>query len=224
MPRFGLECVPRVTGRPRRPLESEMVAPLSQPHRRPKPPELHLVGEADELLLHRIAGGDQSAFEALYRRYARPVFGMALRRLRDHGRAEDAVQDTFNAIWRGADTYRPQRGSAARWLWTVARNAISDHGRAAARSSPQYLVAAVPEVASCDPRPDQAVEDEWLVFRTHAAVSGLPEPERVVLELAYWRGQSQSEIARGLELPLGTVKTRTRKGLARLADRIDRES
>src|SRR5205807_6689328 len=98
---------------------------------------------SDGDLIRRIARHDANAFEALYHRYARPVFGLALRRLGDRMRAEDAVQETFAAIWRSARTYRPDRGAGAPWLYAVARNAIVD--RARGRSEPP---AEIPEVAS----------------------------------------------------------------------------
>src|SRR5216110_2615537 len=84
----------------------------------------------DAELILRTGDGDRSAFEDLYRRYARPVFGLALRRLGDRGRAEDAAQETFASIWRSARTYQPERGPGAPWLYAVARNAIVDRGRA----------------------------------------------------------------------------------------------
>ena len=85
---------------------------------------------SDDELIQRAATGDRSAFEDLYRRYARPVFGLALRRLGDRGRAEDAVQETFASIWRSAGSYKPDRGPGAPWLYAVARNAIVDRARA----------------------------------------------------------------------------------------------
>src|SRR6201987_685194 len=84
----------------------------------------------DSELIVRSADGDRGAFEVLYRRYSRPVFGLALRRLGDRGRAEDAVQETFASIWRSASTYKPERGPGAPWLYGVARNAIVDRSRA----------------------------------------------------------------------------------------------
>src|SRR3989440_11205849 len=85
--------------------------------------------ETDGELIVRTRDGDRGAFEALYRRYARPVFGLALRRLGDRGRAEDAVQETFASIWRAAGSYKPERGPGAPWLYAVARNAIVDRAR-----------------------------------------------------------------------------------------------
>lgn len=182
--------------------------------------DLHVVSDSDGELLCRIAERDLEAFEVLYRRYARPVYGLALRRLRDRGRAEDATQEAFAAVWRSAATYVPARGGGARWLFTVARNAVVDHARRAVRAQ---LVASteLPEVASGEPGPESAAEDGWLAFRVQAAVAELPERERLPLELAYWGGRSQSEIAELLDLPLGTVKTRTRSALARLAVRLE---
>ncbi len=176
--------------------------------------------ESDGELLCRIAVRDLEAFEILYRRYARPVYGLALRRLRDRERASDATQRAFAAIWRSAPTYGPERNGGARWLFTVARNAIADDARRASRT----LLAAsteLPEAASRPPASESVAEDGWLAFRVHAAVAELPEPERVPLELAYWGGRSRSEIAELLGLPLGTVETRTRSAFARLAVRLE---
>src|SRR3954451_10910865 len=88
----------------------------------------------DGELILRTGDGDRGAFEALYRRYARAGFRLALRRLGDRGRAEDAVQETFTSVWRGARSYRPERGPGGPWIYAVARNAIVD--RARARSEP----------------------------------------------------------------------------------------
>jgi RNA polymerase sigma-70 factor (ECF subfamily) len=173
----------------------------------------------DGELILRIGTGDRSAFELLYRRYARPVFGLALRRLGDRGRAEDAVQETFASIWRAARSYKPDRGPGAPWLYAVARNAIVDRGRA--RSEPP--VETPTETPETSPGPAERAEAGWVSWRVHRALEELPERERKVLELAYWSGLSQSEIAEFLGIPLGTVKTRTRSALARLADALEGE-
>ena len=167
---------------------------------------------SDGELILRVGSGDRSAFDALYRRYSRPVFGLALRRLGDRGRAEDAVQETFASVWRAAGSYKPERGPGAPWLYAVARNAIVDNGRA--RREPP--VDAPDEVAG-DDGPAERAESGWIAWRVHRALAELPENERQVIELAYWGGRSQSEIADLLGIPLGTVKTRTRTGLSRLA-------
>jgi RNA polymerase sigma-70 factor, ECF subfamily len=170
-------------------------------------------------LLQRIADGDNAAFDILYRRFARPLYGLALRMLRDRTRAEDAVQETFAAIWRSARSYRPDRGPGAPWLYAVARNAIVDRARARGETT----FADPPEAVSPDAGPAERVESSYVSWRVHRAVQDLPEHEREVLELAYWGGLSQSEVAQFLDIPLGTVKTRTRSGLARLADLLEGE-
>jgi RNA polymerase sigma-70 factor, ECF subfamily len=170
----------------------------------------------DSELLTRVAAGDREAFEELYSRYSRAVLGMALRRLRDRGRAEDAVQETFASVWRAAKSYRPERGPGAPWLYAVARNAIADRGRA--RNEPP---AEAPDEPSAEPGPGERAEQAWVSFRVHRALESLVQNERELIELAYWGGLSQSEIADKLEIPLGTVKTRTRAALARLADVLE---
>jgi hypothetical protein len=109
-----------------------MVAP-SSPDQEFSRPALHVVAESDGELLGRI-DDDLIAIEALYRRYARALFALALRRLRDPGRAEDAVQEAFIAVWRSAARYRPDRGPGAPWLYAIARNAIIDSARASTRA------------------------------------------------------------------------------------------
>jgi RNA polymerase sigma-70 factor (ECF subfamily) len=172
----------------------------------------------DGELISRAADGDRGAFEVLYARYARPVFGLALRRLGDRGRAEDAVQETFASIWRAARSYRPERGPGAPWLYAVARNAITDRGRA--RAEPP---AEVPDEPSPEAGPPERAEAGWTAWRVHRALEELSANERSVIELAYWSGLSQSEIAEFLGIPLGTVKTRTRAALARLADLLEED-
>jgi len=172
----------------------------------------------DSDLLALVAERDRYAFELLYHRYVRSVYGLALRRLRDRGQAEDAVQEAFAAIWRSAGTFRPERGSAAGWLYTVARNSIVDRFRAAGPAA-----AEVPELVSAEPGPLERAESADAAWRVHRALEELPKREREVVELAYWSGMSQSEVAEYLHLPLGTVKTRTRSGLAKLASVLEGE-
>src|SRR5437868_1221296 len=163
----------------------------------------------DGELIERTGAGDRTAFEKLYQRYARPVFGLALRRLGDRGRAEDALQETFVSVWRSAGTYKPERGPGAPWLYGVARNAIVDRSRA--RNEPPAE------------GPDERAEGSWVQWRVHRALETLPDREREVIALAYWSDLSQSEVAEKLGIPLGTVKTRTRAALAHLAEALEGE-
>jgi RNA polymerase sigma-70 factor (ECF subfamily) len=174
---------------------------------------------SDAELLAQVADGDHGAFEELHRRYARSVLGIALRRIGDRGRAEDAMQDTFTSVWRSAARFDPARGKATSWLFTVARNAIVD----CLRRRPDATTADPPDVPANDPGPDDAAESEWVSWRVHRALETLPQQERMLVELAYWGGLSQSEIAERVGIPLGTVKTRTRSALHRLADDLGEE-
>lgn len=182
-------------------------------------PSLPSPDASDAELLARVGERDRDAFELLYGRYVRPVFSLALRRLGDRGHAEDAVQEAFAAIWRSASTYRPERGAAGGWIYTVARNAVVDRLR---RNGPS-VDAELPELAAVEPGPAQQAEDSDVAWRVHRALEELQPREREVIELAYWSGMSQSEVAEYLGLPLGTVKTRTRSGLAKLATVLEGE-
>ena len=175
-------------------------------------------GETDADLLVRVADRDREAFDLLYGRYVRSIFGLAMRRLRDRQRAEDAVQETFAAIWRSAASYRPERGPAAPWLYAVARNAIVDRLRARIEPASE-----VPEMVSSEPGPADRAEASFVSWRVHRALEELPAKEREVVELAYWSEMSQSEVADYLNIPLGTVKTRTRSALSRLAGLLEGE-
>ena len=134
--------------------DMELAIEVTQPRLRavPSEPAPAPLDPSDAELLARVGERDREAFEVLYARYVRPVFGLALRRLGDRGHAEDAVQDAFAAIWRSASTYRPERGAAGGWLYTVARNAIVDRLR---RNGPT-ADAELPELASAEPGPAQA--------------------------------------------------------------------
>ena len=154
------------------------------------------------------------------------MLALALRRLGDRGRAEDALQDAFAAIWRSASSYDPARGQGGAWLYTVARNAIVD----GARRRPEPPMEP-PEEPSRESGPPEQAEAAWPTWRVHGALERLPDHERPVIELAYWGGLSQSEIAEFLQLPSGHSEDadaqRTRpprrpaRGRAGMSDRFD---
>jgi RNA polymerase sigma-70 factor (ECF subfamily) len=203
--------------------ESDMEVALDMPRLRAVPTPAAAQAEddpSDTALLLRVAKGDRDAFEALYRRYVRSIFGLALRRLRDRAQAEEVTQEAFAAVWRSAGSYRPERGSAGGWLYTVARNAIVDRMR---RNSRVDTLSELPELVSPEGGPDEQAEESYRAWRVHRALEELNPNERQVIELAYWSGLSQSEVATFLGQPLGTVKTRTRSALARLADVLEGE-
>jgi RNA polymerase sigma-70 factor (ECF subfamily) len=202
--------------------ESDMEAAIDVPRLRvaPAPADVPEDDPSDEALLLRVAESDRDAFEILYHRYLRSVVGLALRKLHDRGQAEEVAQEAFAAIWRSAQSYRPERGSAGGWLYTVARNATVDRIR---RNGRVETVSELPELASPESGPDELAMRSDSAWRVHRALEELNDNEREVIELAYWSGLSQSEVADYLGLPLGTVKTRTRSGLAKLASVLEGE-
>ena len=148
---------------------------------------------SDGDLIQRIGTGDRNAFEALYRRFARPVFGLALRRLGDRGRAEDALQETFTSIWRSASTYSPERGPGAPWLYAVARNAIVDRSRG--RSE---IPADPPEEEATEPGPPEQAE---AVVALLARAPGAPGPARPRANGARARVLERALAERGGDVP-----------------------
>ncbi|HWE80084.1 MAG TPA: sigma-70 family RNA polymerase sigma factor [Gaiellaceae bacterium] len=170
---------------------------------------------SDGELLVAVASGSREAFDELHGRYHHAMLGLAINRLRDRGRAEDAVQEALTSVWRSAATYRPEFGPGASWLYAITRNAIISRWRK--RPEP----AAEPsDEPSDEPGPAERAEQAWRSFCVHRALATLPDHQRQLVELAYWGELSQSEIAERLGLPLGTVKTRTRAALKRLAEAL----
>lgn len=166
--------------------------------------------ELDDAELFRlIAGGSATAFEALWRRYGASVLALCRSILRDPDAAEDAAQETFARVWRFAASVDPRRGDPAGWLMTVARNSALNLARVT-------LPDPVPEpVERPGPaREQERIEELWL----RGALTRLPEREQEVLRLAYFSGLSHAQVAAHLREPLGTVKSRIRRGLARLAE------
>jgi len=170
----------------------------------------------DELaLIRRIAEGDQRAFLEVYDQYAPRVYSLALHILSDSMLAEEAAQDTFVKLWARARTYVPERGSFAVWLLTIARRTCLDRLRLE-RRRPVLSDDRDPEAAwrNLTDRNVDPAEARWRSLRF--AVTDLPHEQRTVIELAYFQGMSQSEIASELGWPLGTVKTRMRTAMQSL--------
>lgn len=172
---------------------------------------------SDQLLV-AIGQGDRDAFSELWVRFARPALTVAARILDDVAAAEDATQDAFTTIWRNASRYDRARGEPTAWIYTIVRNAARD----ALRRRRAVPMAEVPDVPDADPAsdPQQLASVGLDAFHLHSALMELPERSREVIELAYYQGLSQSEIAERIDVPLGTVKTRTRSALAQLAGRL----
>jgi len=172
-------------------------------------------------LIRRIAGGDEHALAALYDRWAQPVYALVVQVLRDRDEAEDVVEETFWQVWQRASSYDVSRGAIHTWLLTIARSRALDRLRAKQRRKGESLTTrgdALQVFAESDPERDaEGGERRTIVI---AAMRELPEDQRRTLELAYFGGLSQSEIADYLRQPLGTVKTRMRLGMQKLRERL----
>ena len=170
--------------------------------------------------LGRVARGDADALGLLYDRYGRVVFGVLYQMLGSPEVAEEVAQDAFHAVWRRAHTFRAERGSVRVWLLAIARNAAIDWRRTKGKRLARE--AAIEEASSL--AEETTVEDHVITSlgaeRVRAAVAALPPEQREVLALAFWSGLSQTEIAARTSVPLGTVKTRVRLGMAKLRERL----
>jgi RNA polymerase sigma-70 factor (ECF subfamily) len=171
---------------------------------------------SDEALVALAARSEQSALAELYDRFGRPAYGLALRILRDEALAEDAVQEAFLALWRTAGRFVPERGKASTWILTLVHRRAVDIVRREERRRADVLEQA-PE-----PESRHAVDEEaWLRLqreRVQDALRKLPDQQREAIELAYYGGFTQSELAERLGQPLGTIKSRMFGGLARLRE------
>jgi RNA polymerase sigma-70 factor (ECF subfamily) len=177
---------------------------------------------SDEALIALVARGDDTALAELYDRVGRVAYGIAFRILRDERLAEDAVQEGFLAVWRSAATYRAERAKASTWVVTLVHRRAVDIVRREERRRAEPLE---PVGGQDTPDPAGSAEDEaWLGFereRVLSALAALPDAQRESLELAYYGGYSQSELAEMLGVPIGTIKSRMFAGLARLRELLD---
>ena len=171
---------------------------------------------SDEAVVALVARSDQEALAELYDRFGRVAYGLALRVLRDERLAEDAVQEAFLAAWRNADRFMPERGKASTWVLTFVHRRAVDLVRREEHRRAEPLPEAPKAVQT-----DSAEENAWLRFereRVQAALQQLPDQQREALELAYYGGFTQSELAERLGEPVGTIKSRMFTGLARLRE------
>lgn len=171
----------------------------------------------DVACLRRMAAGDQSGVGLLYDRHSGAVYSLAYRVLADAGDAEDVVQEVFAQAWRQAGRFEPTRSSVLGWLLMMTRSRSIDRVRArSVRPSAGSGDEAKDAIADERPNPETTAVTRQEAARLGEALAGLEPLQREALELAYYKGMSQSEIARALGQPLGTVKTRVRTALARL--------
>jgi RNA polymerase sigma-70 factor (ECF subfamily) len=174
----------------------------------------------DVALIRRMVEADETALGALYDRWVRSLYSLVLHLLRDPDEAEDVVEETFWQAWRKANSYEPSRGAVSTWLLTIGRRKALDRLRARKRSREDLVDndRTFDDLPSQSPDPSVDAEGSELKENVKAALRALPAEQREVLELGYFSGMSQTEIAEATGQPLGTVKTRMRLALQKLKE------
>lgn len=188
----------------------------------PTPPDER--ADIDARLLRRMALRDKAAFAELYDRFSRPLYATALRIVGDATEAQDIVHDVFLTLWEKAGVFARERGSAFGWAVTLARNRAIDRVRSRRRRAGLLAAAAPADLGYHDdaagPSADAAAASGDQARAVRAAVAALPHEQQRALELAFFSGLTQQEIADQLATPLGTVKARIRRGLLKLRDTL----
>ncbi|HET7088555.1 MAG TPA: sigma-70 family RNA polymerase sigma factor [Anaerolineae bacterium] len=184
----------------------------------------------DAMLVTLVARRDEAALAALYDRYSRLVYSVAMRIVGQRQLAEDITLDSFQRVWQAAGTFRRERGRFVTWLISVTRHRAIDELRRLGVRPEGASVELNQGIDTGSSREDSVEDVVWLAYKREAvrrALAGLPQPQREALELAYFCGLTQQEIAERLTTPLGTVKTRMRMGMQKLrraleeADAVD---
>jgi RNA polymerase sigma-70 factor (ECF subfamily) len=174
----------------------------------------------DAALIRRIVDADETALGALYDRWVRSLYSLVLHLLRDPDEAEDVVEETFWQAWRKAGSYEPSKGAVSTWLLTIGRRKARDRLRARKRNreDPIQDERGFSDLRSASPDPGSEAEGSELREHIRAALRELPDEQREVLELGYFSGLSQAEIAEKTGQPLGTIKTRMRLAMQKLRE------
>ena len=180
----------------------------------------------DATLVQSLLRQDVNAFEQLYDRHSRQVYGLVLRILQQASTAEEVVQDVFLQLWRNAAAYDAERGPFVPWLLTLARNRALDHLRLKSERQRRRedQTDELPPVMAAPPEYEEEIDDRRRFERVRSLMGGLLPQQKRAIELAYFEGLSHSEIAEKLKEPLGTVKSWIRNGLLRLKEGLQTAS
>ena len=171
-------------------------------------------------LIRQVANQERDAFSQLYDRFSTLVFTLALRMLRARSDAEDLLQEVFVQVWRQAQNYSAERGSPEAWIVNIARSRAIDKIRSIRRMEKSFVLTDDPARAESSDNVESSVAESEARMAMNSALANLPETQRKVLELAYFGGLTQTEIATRLAEPLGTVKTRMRSAIQRLREML----
>jgi RNA polymerase sigma-70 factor, ECF subfamily len=175
----------------------------------------------DRDLIERVSAGDHAAFSELYRRYSAAAFGLASRILAEQAMAEEVLQEVFLSVWRRAAAYDPARGSVRSWLFAQIHHRSVDVVRREEAERRRTTTNVEPDAGDEDL--DDVIEEGWLKARrehVRRALRGLSPEQRQMIELAYYQGLTQSQVATAAGVPLGTVKSRTLAAMRRLRDML----
>ena len=186
-----------------------------------RPPSYSTVNESnaeDAALIRRMVDADETALGALYDRWVRSLYSLVLHLLRDPDEAEDVVEETFWQAWRKAGSYEPSKGAVSTWLLTIGRRKALDRLRTRKRNREDTTAgeSTFDDLPSKSQDPASEAEGSELRESIRAALKELPPEQREVLELGYFSGLSQAEIAEATGQPLGTIKTRMRLAMQKL--------
>lgn len=171
-------------------------------------------------LIRQVANQDRDAFSQLYDRFSTLVFTLAMRMLKARSDAEDLLQEVFVQVWRQAQSYSAERGSPEAWIVNIARSRAIDKIRSIRRRERSLVLTDDPSRAESSDNVESSAAESETRLAMNSALANLPEAQRKVLELAYFAGLTQTEIATRLAEPLGTVKTRMRSGIQRLREML----
>ena len=177
---------------------------------------------SDLLLIERVVRRDHGALDLLYDRYADAVYGLSLRVLKDRGEAQQVLTDVFFELWEKSEKFHPDRGSLRNYLMLLARSRAIDSLRRKRRTGHMEGATFTPGLSgqSTEDEPSAALVVNEEAQAVRQAMEGLPELERVALEMAFFDGMTHAEISQQTETPLGTIKSRIRRGLVRMRDRV----
>ncbi len=179
--------------------------------------------DQDVELLRRIGIGDRAAFAEFYDRHSALMFSVAARVVNDAGEAEDVLQETFMQIWQKAGNFDPKLGKASSWVATLTRNKAIDRIRSSQRRTRLAGEAGAEFAIASEVRDtaNEALHGYDKARLIQSAITELPAEQRHAIELAFFSGLTQDEIAKKLSAPLGTVKARIRRGLLKLRDQLE---
>ena len=176
------------------------------------------VTASDDELVALLREQPTAGIAALYDRYGRLIFSMALRVVRDHGAAEEITQDVFMRCWRSLDRYQPSQGSLAAWMLSITHNRAIDELRSRRGKDMRREIS--DDILQPQAAIDPGFEEALLRGEIQQALQTLPVAQRDVIELVFWNGLTRREIAERLSLPLGTVHTRLRLGMDKLRESL----